>query len=156
NTVQQPIALGFFQRLPLTFAWLGDELVVAGASEEYTTARGTRVLKIGGKTADEVMAALTPYVAHENDVWLRQEAPSLLRPRAVLEHLGLAGPNGPVELTLEKPGAAPFTLTVPPGDPRAAILPIDVTPLLARSEKGKWYWHRYLDNSATLFIQYNV
>ena len=160
NVVQTPIGLGFFSRLPITFTWYADGLAVMGAASGYEKALGTRVLKIGGKTPEEILAALTPYVAHENDIWVRESSTQLLRARAMLDHLGVTDSEGRVVFTLEKPGDEPFTLTVPTGDPRLTIGTTDEvlhlpTPLF-RTHPRSFYWHQYLDDSGTLFIQYNV
>jgi hypothetical protein len=99
-------------------------------------------------------------ISHENDAWLRLQAPEFIRWRAVLEHLELIGPDGCVDVTLEKPGEAPFTLSVKPDDPRVATphytqVLRPPTPLY-RSRPGPDYWFQYLADSQTLYIQYNV
>jgi hypothetical protein len=118
NEVYLPLSQGFFERLPLTFAWHLDGLQVTGASADYEQTQGARVLKIGAKTPQETLAELAPYIGHENDAWLRQRSVGLLRTRAVLTHLGVANADGSVPFTLEKPGGAPFALTLPTVAPK--------------------------------------
>src|SRR6185369_1080849 len=65
NVVQTPIGLGFFSRLPLGVVWYSDGLAIMQASAEYEAALGTRVLRIGDKTPEQVLHELTPYIAHE-------------------------------------------------------------------------------------------
>lgn len=146
NAVQTPMGVGFSPRLPLTFYWYADGVAITSASEEYQAALHSRVLKFGEKTPEQVVSELAPYVAHENAAWLRQEALSLLRCKAVLEHLGLADSDGQVTLTLEGPGGKSFPLKVKPG-------PMNAPP--SRGQQG-FYWHKYMEESATLYIQYNV
>jgi hypothetical protein len=46
-------------------------------------------------------------------------APNYLVTCPMLEHLGLLGPDGRVQLTLQKPGGEPFTIAIrrsPPDD----------------------------------------
>src|SRR5207245_1640502 len=125
-----------------------DGMVVTGASAEYPTAIGARVLTIGGMTPDQLLAEVAPYIPHENDRWLRQMVPEFIRPRAVLEHFGLTDPEGRVVLSLEKPGGAPFTLTVTPIDPRTPRIAyteaLHVTTPLFRTHPGKLYWYEFL------------
>lgn len=160
NTVPLPLDMGFFARLPLAFYWFPDGLAVIGASAEYSAAIGTRVVSIGGKTPEQLLAEAAPYISHENDVWLRQEFVEFIRPRGVLEHFHLPGLEGRVEFRLQKPGGEPFTISVVPVDPRvkrmdlAEALHIPVP--LYRSQLDKDYWHQYLADSQTLFIQYNA
>jgi hypothetical protein len=159
NVVQTPIGLGFFSRLPLGVVWYSDGLAIMQASAEYEAALGTRVLRIGDKTPEQVLHELTPYIAHENDVWLRETSAGLLRSRAVLERAGVIDSNGAVTLTLERPGSAPFSLTVKPGDSRikltSAFDALHIPTPLARSRLRENYWYQYLEANKALFIQYN-
>ena len=158
NTVSMPIAMGFFGRLPLRFSWFADGLAIVEASHEYASALGTRVVKFGDKTTAEAVAGLAPYIAHENDVWLRAQSVEFLRPRAMLQHLGVLN-DAQVTLTLEKPGGEQFTLAVRPVDPRTKMVSVAdalhlPTPLF-RTQPAASYWHQYLEDSGTLFVQYN-
>jgi hypothetical protein len=157
--VNMPPNLGFFQRLPITIFWYADGPAVIGAAQEYSSAVGARLLKIGTMTPEEALAAVAPYISHENDIWLHLMAPGYLVTRAMVEHLGLLGPDRRVELTLQKPGDEPFKLAVALDDPRVVTLAMtDVlrvpTPLY-RSQPGSYYWYRYLGDSQTFYIQYN-
>jgi hypothetical protein len=159
NLVQQPVGLGFFQRLPLSLVWYSDGLAIMGASEEYMAAQGARVLKIGDKTPDQVVANLSPYIAHENDIWLRANAVELVRPRIVLQHIGLADADGQVTLTLQKSDGSVVQMRVKTADPRIKRIPateaLQLPTPLFRSRPNEFYWHRYLEDSATLYVQYN-
>ncbi len=160
NLVQIRPRNGFFARLPLTFSWFADGLAVTGASPDYSAALGTRVLKIGTMTPEQLLSAVTPYISHENDVWLRVEASSFIRWAAVLSHFGMIDADRGVLLTLEKPGGAPFTLSVAPADPRVKTETVaeglHVAPPLFLSRPGEYYWYQYLSDSQTLYIQYNA
>ena len=160
NGVEMPVGTGFFARLPLEFRWFSDGLAVVAASEDYATALGTHVRQIGNKTPEEVLAALSPYIPHENEGWLRFMSTGFMRPRILLEQAGATDANGEVVLTLQKPGSAPFSLTVKAQDSRvkrATLQEVLEPPVpLYRGQPGRLYWHRYLEDSATLFIQYNA
>jgi hypothetical protein len=64
NEVYLPLSQGFFERLPLIFAWHPDGLQIVGASADYEQAQGARVVKIGSKTPEETLAELAPYIGH--------------------------------------------------------------------------------------------
>jgi hypothetical protein len=117
NTVQFPIALGFFARLPFEFKWYSDGLAVIKAASEYSSALGTRVLSMGGMPPEQLLQALAPYISHENDQWLRVQSTEFFRSGAVLRHLDRAGVDGHVALSLQKPGGEPFTVSAAPTDP---------------------------------------
>jgi hypothetical protein len=159
TTLNQPSNFGFFRRLPISIFWYSDGPAVIAASQEYSSAVGARLLKIGSKTPEEALTAVAPYISHENDIWLRLMAPGYLITKAMLDHLGLLGTDGRVELTLQKPGGEPFKLAVALNDPRvkqstlAEVLHAP-TPMY-RSQPNSFYWYRYLDDSQTLYIQYN-
>lgn len=160
NLVQTPIGLGFFSRLPLTFAWFADGLAVMSASAQYQAALGTRVARIGDKTPEQMLTELAPYIPHENDAWLRMNAPGLLRSRVVLEHFGLTDSAGQVVLTLQRLDGAVFPLAVKTTDPRTKMLSaleaLHAPPTLYQSHPQRYYWHQYLQNSMTLYIHDNV
>jgi hypothetical protein len=153
-------AMGFFARLPVTLYWYPDGLAFIGASQQYSTAIGARVVRIGNMTPEELLAGVAPYISHENDVWLHEEASGFVTLRAVLQHFGLINPDGVVSFTLQKPGGEPFTQLVGLANPTQVVkiplteaLHVPVT--LSASQPGKYYWSEYLADSQTLYIQYN-
>ena len=52
TTVNQPLNLGFFRRLPVSIFWYSDGPAVIGATQEYSSAVGARVLRIGTMTPE--------------------------------------------------------------------------------------------------------
>ncbi len=149
----------FFGRIPMSMTWFTDGLVVMAAAQEYSDAIGARVVRIGKMTAEEALAAVGPYVGHETDTWQRLVAPGYLVTRAMLDHLGLAGPDLNVAMTFQKPGGQPFTMDVRIADPRTPKLKVEdvmhVTTPLYLSQPNSYYWYRYLPDSQTFYIQYN-
>ena len=159
NTVYMPTAMGFFRRLPVSLFWFSDGLAVSEASKDYADIIGARVLRIGMMTPDEALAAVAPYISHENQAGLRTFAPDLLVRRAMLEHLNLLDANGRVPFTLQKPGGEPFVVAVSEDDPRVPRLDLATAlhiakPLFAEQPRS-YYWYRYLADTRTFYIQYN-
>lgn len=149
----------FFGRLPLSMTWFADGLAVMAAAREYSDAIGARVVRIGKMTAEEAQAAVGPYVGHETGTWQRLAAPGYLVTRAMLDHLGLTGPDLKIAVTFQKPGGRPFTMDIRIADPRTQkVNVLDVmhveTPLYL-SQPSSYYWYRYLPDSQTFYIQYN-
>lgn len=64
------------RRLPLRLLWLADGLIVSRTAPEQAALSGSRVLRLGGKTPDEVMAVLQsldgslPGYLRTNKYWL--------------------------------------------------------------------------------------
>ena len=159
NAVQPSTSMGFYLRLPLQFGWYPDGLAIVAAPSDVPQALGTHVLKIGDQNPEEVLAELAPYVSHENDASLKESAVGFLRLQAMLKHLGLLNAQNQVVLTLQKPGGEPFRLALQPGIPKTALVGViealHVRPSLARTRPDEYYWQRYLEDSQTLYIQYN-
>ena len=160
NRVQIPLGMGFLTRLPLTFYWFTDGLAVTAAAPEYSAALGARVLSIGGLSPEKFLTDLEPYVSYENDAELHHNAPDLMPARGVLQHFGMVDQENRVRLQLERPDRELLNISVPlaPGSVKktgvAEALHISAT--FYRVDFGKYYFYRYLSDSQTLYIQYNV
>lgn len=147
------------QRLPIIVEWLEEEPVITAAAQEYQSAIGTRLVKAGDLTADALLDALAPYISYETEGWKRVMAADWMRGRVMLETIGVAR-DGRADLTLEGVEGM-FTLPV-------AFAPLDTklislldalntrTMWLSRSHPEEpYYWSQFLDESKTLYIQYN-
>jgi hypothetical protein len=147
-----------FRQLPVTFAWYADGLAVTEAGEARAAALGTAVLKIGEMTPQQVLAAVAPYVPHENDASLRQFSTLYLKTLEVLQQVGAAGADGHVTLTLAKPGGEPFVVTVGANPLAKMITMFDALPIpmaLCRKHPDRIYWYEYITESRALYVQYN-
>jgi hypothetical protein len=160
NRVQIPVAMGFASRLPLTFHWFADGLAVTGATSEYSAALGARVLSFNDVKPEQFAADLAPYVSYENDSELHMDAADLMTARGMLQHFQMIGADGRVLLHLEKPGGEQVTLPARPtlgGPEKIGIAQgLHVPVPLYLSHPGSYYWHEYLADSGSLYIQYNV
>jgi hypothetical protein len=159
NVVETPPVMGFLNRLPVDFHWFADGLAVSAATPEFGAALGARVLSIGGLKPEQFLTSVEPYISYENNAELRLGAAALMNARGVLTHFQLPGGEGRVLLELEKQGgeviklSAPFVLARTEKIGIAEKIPLPVP--LYRSHPGVVYWHEFLPDSGTLFIQYN-
>ena len=160
NKVQIPVGMGFFNRLPFDLYWFTDGLAVTGATAHYFDAVGARVVSVGGIGVEQLLRNLEPYISYENDTQLRRDAADLICARAFLVHFRLIGDDGLVAVGLETTSGVPLTLRVRLEDRRVARTSASgvfhIQPSLARSRPGEWYWYKYLADSQTLLVQYNV
>jgi hypothetical protein len=155
-----------FRRLPVVFHWYADGLAVDAATADYSPARRGRVVTIGGRTPERLLAELAPFLAYENDAWLRFRAAEALREEETLRQLGLVDNAGQVTLTIEKPGQGTYPVKVAfaaPGQPFplvpftapgfAAAINIP-TPLFLSRPLERFYWAEYLPEKNTVYVQY--
>lgn len=156
TTVEEPLS---FRRLPLVFYWFSDGLAVTSAAQEYSEALGAHVLRIGLMTPEQLEAAVAPYISYENDPWLHQNSPNYVRLAELLHHLKLDDLDGRVDVTLAKSGGEPFTLAVAPVLGSLTVVSaadaLHIPAPLYRKEPLRYYWYEYLQESKTLYIQYN-
>jgi hypothetical protein len=147
-------------RLPLEFHWYADGLAVIAASPAYSPALGARVLRIGSMAPEQMLAAITPWVAHENDPGLRQFCTEEMRSLDLLRAAGVVQTNASVDLTLARPGKEPFILTVQAsGDDKGMKSFADwwglPDKILSRRHPDSAYWYEYLEPQQAIYIQYN-
>ena len=157
--VRLPVSKLGFQQLPVSLRWYSDGLAVMAATPEHAQVLGTRVLRIGLMTPEQLLAVVAPYISHENEGWLREQSTGYLATINVLQQVGAAGADGRVTFTLSRPGRQPFTHTVTPGDPRVKQVPafdaLNVPVALYRKQPTSYYWYECLPDARALYIQYN-
>jgi hypothetical protein len=149
-----------FHPYPLQFFWYSDGAALTYASEEYKSALGARIVRIGSMTPEELESAVAPYLSHENLPWLHELSPEFLMNREIANHFGLAGSDGVIEITFERPSAKQFRLRVAPVSADSQGHMISATEVLHlpgpfyRKRPNAWYWYEYLADSHSLYIQY--
>ena len=136
-----------------------EGIFCSSARVELADAVAARVVSVNGMPVAQVMERLRQFVPHENEMAVLALAPSLLGRPAALLAVGVTVKDSSADFEMER-GGRTFVVhaTVPAGgvrDTRRA--PLDgsfVTPLYQQDRVSK-YWFRYLDESGTLYIQYN-
>ncbi len=153
-----------FQRYPLWLRWYSDGCYVIAAAPEYRRALGKRVVRIGKMTPEQLLTNLAPYIAHENETWLREQSPEYMMSAELLQHLQAAS-NGSLELAFADAGTNVWSLSVSPSDWSASTNAngrvtvteaLELPTRLSRRNPTAFYWREYLPDSQTLFLQYNV
>ena len=150
-----------FHYYPLRLSWFGDGLAVMGAAQPLRDAVGTRVVRIGSMTPEQVEAAVTPFIPHENHAWLHRQSPNFMVFDELLTYLKIVPPKGRIEFTFEGKDGKRFNLEVPRWPLKAQtnmVFALDgqkiETPLY-RKQHDLAYWREYLSDTKTLYIQYN-
>ncbi|MGD0461999.1 MAG: exo-alpha-sialidase [Tepidisphaeraceae bacterium] len=147
---------------PVQLQWFSDGLAVVAAASEYQRAIGSRVVRIGSKTPEQVEAAVAPYIAHENDAHLHVESPRYMTLVELMQHEKISDPTGRLRLTCAEAGGGEFTLEIASeGSAKAgrnwmtAAEALHIPKELCRKHPRAFYWDEYLPETDTLYIQYN-
>ena len=87
----------------LEFFLFAEGLFVTAAGPGYSRLLGAQVETVGGRPVADVVAALEPLIARDNDQQVTFAVPRLLRHTAILHGLGLTGDLGQVTLAVRFP-----------------------------------------------------
>ena len=148
-----------FRRLPVFAGYFGDELYIFAATPEHTELLGTRVVAIGGVPVREAYERVVPLIGRDNEYEYRRSAPVYLMHPEILAAVGitpatdeatltLAGPEGETDVSL-RPLAGPTTEWVTAQEAAGS------EPPLYLRHRDRWYWFEYLEDSRTLYLQYD-
>lgn len=98
-----------FRSFPLRFYWFRDGMYVRNTPPGSVELLGSRLTGVGRFSLEQAIEKLTPYIPHENVMWVREFAPFYLSCPEVLEALGLSPTSEESEFRFEKDGK---TMTV--------------------------------------------
>lgn len=145
-------------RLPLRLYFFPDGVFVIDAADPHKQLIGNRVLRIGDRSIEELLADLPPYVPRDNSVGVQWRGPHTLVHLDFLQALGATQSSNRVALTVKKGNAAERRVeldVIAAGDPEFVGLHTstqrgDSTPLyLQRSPQP--YWTRRLSPQTLYF-----
>jgi tetratricopeptide (TPR) repeat protein len=161
-----------FNALPVKLYLFREGLFVRSAKREYADLVGSRVVRIGGITADEAVARAGEMIGKDNEMDVRFFAPHLLVMPEVLNGLGLSRSVSGAEFTIEKAGKQ-RVITLPSSGPADLIPPdTDLTwlskegwadmrdaakapaPLWLKDPQNK-FWYEYLPRPGVVYVQLN-
>ncbi len=148
--------------LPVSFYLFEEGLFIASAAPAHKDLAGAQVLRFGDHPVDEVVKALDPLISRDNDIWVRNVAPAMMRRPQILNGLGLLPEDDRATLALrDKDGKErTVTLTADSGEPAADwVNARDETPgpePLCQKDRKSPYWFEYLPDSKTVYFQYNA
>jgi hypothetical protein len=147
---------------PVAMQWFSDGLAVIGTAPKYQEALGARVVRIGSLTSKQVEAAVAPYIPHENDAHLHALSARYLTFVELMQRENIADAAGHLQLTCAKADGKEFTVEIAPRGPgrtsRKLVNAADalhIPTALCYKHHDAFYWHEYLANRQTLYIQYN-
>lgn len=135
----------------MIFYWYKDGMFVTAATDAYRHLLGTRLVKVGDLTVEEVCRRLSAYVAHENDAQLKEQVPNMLIRVELLQAIGAAEAGKPVRLELDGNAVEvePYS-----GQPRWNWAYSGEPPVFQR-ERGVAYSAMVLGGASTVYFRYN-
>jgi hypothetical protein len=149
-----------FRRYPLRLYLYSDGLFVQAADDALAV--GARVVAIGDTPIAQAYARVRELIARDNELWVQHIAPALLVIPEVLHSLKLIEDMQRAQLTVEQPNRARTMIELQPCAPGAPITWIDAAeqtdaplPLWLRAPDNK-FWFTYLNDTNTLYVQYNA
>ena len=96
-----PFGPRFESFLPIQLYVFSDGLFVVESAADYRHLIGSRVVRIGRRTADEAAEILDPLISRDNRMTVRSKLPSFLIVPRLLKGVGIVGTGDEVEFLLE-------------------------------------------------------
>jgi len=164
-SVQQPPIS--FRHYPVKFYWFPDGIYVLQAEQKYAAVVGGRVVRLGNASIQQAYDAVSKIVPHDNGSQIKWMTPFYMSLAEVLDGLGLVSDMDAVPLTVVKDGEESTVVLSPePGEISAHDFALPPQWVDARDPKAPvplWqqdpanhYWFKYLEDSRTLYVQFNA
>ena len=167
NTLGEPVN---FQIYPIRLYQFSDGVFIIGAQEPFDDLAGGRVIQIGKASVDEALDAVAPLIPHDNPMGILLGSPSWLMRPEVLLALGLIDSMDNPQIVVEMPDGTQQTIDPSPipfadyrvwaggddfGNGPVFGLPERPEPLYLSRAGSESFWTTYLEDTNTLYIQYN-
>ncbi len=161
-----------FGRYPVALYRFADGFYVTGADSAHAELVGGSLVSIGGRSAHDLFAAVTPLIARDpgNRMWYRLYAGSFMATPEVLEALGLASAGGRATFVVRREGRERAVEVARGPRPSAKSYNGWVTgggwvtmhdgvkapgPLWTR-RPDEAFWVEYLSSAGAVYVQYNA
>ncbi len=147
---------GLFRKLPVLTEWFSDGLYVMTTVPEYGDFLGERVVRVGNADVEELLDALEAVIPHENYPQLMQRAPLYMMIPEVLAALGVADSPDSVGFSFESGTSVKFPAMSALSRFNWTSVQDSLrceTPLYLQNPDSS-YWHAYLEDEGTLYVQY--
>jgi Peptidase family S41 len=148
---------------PIRWWRFSDGLVITAARAPYEDLVGSRVTAIGGHPIEEVLRLVEPLAPRDNPSNLLAYGPLYSRVSELLSGLGVIDNAGPATFSLVGRDGKARNVTIEPisveddvawnSQQPHRLPPTDAAWL---RDQAKTLWWSYLDDSQTLFVQYNA
>ncbi|HEX2754072.1 MAG TPA: hypothetical protein VHM48_01340 [Candidatus Limnocylindrales bacterium] len=148
---------------PVRWWRFSDGLVITAARAPYEDLVGSRVEAVNGRPIADVLALVEPLAPRDNPSNLLAYGPIYLRCSELLAGLGVIDAAGPTSFALVGRDGGQHDVTIEPIPAEDDVAwnsgqPHDLPPTdaLWLKDQGKTLWWTYLEDSRTLFVQFNT
>jgi esterase/lipase len=157
-------AIGF-HRYPLRFYLFSDGLYVIAAQQPYQTAIGKRLIQVGHTSVERAWQTLQGFASRDNEMTIKLNTPLFFIMPETLHASGLIDDPAQPNFLLEDMSGK--TMTLNPSQMTSTeyqewlVYPSGVGlfqrpgPLYLQ-RRNEAFWYTYLEDSQTLYIQYNM
>ena len=151
-----------FRTYPIKTYWFTDGLFVTSVASGYPQALGKRIAKIGTQESTAANTQVATVISHENDAWLKAQAPSQFSSPEILQALrilpGLQSGAFVVQSATRDLTTVDISSTLTERNVTWLSLPnpAQVPTPLYRQHPELNYWFDYIAGAQTLYFQYNL
>ena len=146
---------------PLRLYEFDDGIFVVAA--ERSDLVGAELLAVGGADLDDVLGAVTPLVAHDNEWTIRARRPKFIVDAAVLRGLGLGDSDGRATFRLRSSAGSVVSVAldaIAADDHHARVVGGDCRPVRPRAaylrRRDDWHWVEPTACGRAVHVGYNV
>ncbi|WP_422105459.1 S41 family peptidase [Winogradskyella sp.] len=151
-----------FKRMPLAMYIFNDSMYIYGAQKKYQHIIGTRVVKIGRKTLDEILSALKTIMTHDNHYEILYAGTTFMLSPEVLKFLDIIDDMAQVQFELEDSSGRIIHETIIPlsiaeykaGDWVSYTQMNAIQPTLSQKNQGKDYWYKYIAEHNAMYMYF--
>jgi len=145
-----------FGMVPIYLYQFEDGWFIVDANEDHADLIGARVNALGGTPIDDVVKAISPLIATDNDTNLLIKIPRFLVMPGLLSALYLSPDSHAISMDLIQANGASVSRTILTDNswPYPFLPPEDEESLWLSNPSAAW-WLRILDDETALYIQYN-
>jgi hypothetical protein len=147
---------------PLRFWRFSDGLVITTARPPYEDLIGSRVIGVAGKPIGKVMALVEPMAPRDNPSNLLAYGPLYMRQSELLAGVGVIERVGPAVFSVVDRDGTARDVTVEPIPAADDVVWTNALPLILPTRDAMWLhdqneriWWRFLEDTKTLYVQYN-
>ncbi len=148
------------QGLPLMLYWFKDGIAILNTTSEYKNILYGKITAIGGKPIENIVAALTAIIPHENEAQVKNKITNLLTDTMILHGMRLIPSQDSASLTVRTTSGRVVILDMKPlpfsSKPEWLVDTSDESDApLYLTNRRLFYWYKTLPDSQTLYFKYN-
>jgi hypothetical protein len=154
------ISFNVVKTYPVTLYQFSDGVFVTATTDEYKSALGAKLVKIGETDIERAKESVRPLITFENEWRFKQQFPYYLTDPENLRLLKILPSADEGDFTFDDRNGNQFVVKLRPVSTMERIKfitpfdsPSGITPLYLRNPE-QYYWYEYLPDSKALYLHY--